>query len=436
MKYLLNFGAITTVFTCLGRQPVLALPRLTRALLNRKYVMGAVNLIVVAGGLLLAGFACTPTEPTRPLSVIDIDSPAASHSGEPSFFRTSANEVGLSWLQKGDSANSLHYALYKQGRWTAPQTLVSGKGVLVNWADFPGIQTNGKHWLAWFLQMNNPNTFAYDIMVMQSEDEGVTWTKPQRLHSDSTLTEHGFVSAVPATGGFQLMWLDGRMATDETPLFTLRTAFVGFDGQIKDRVILDDNTCTCCQTTMLSIEKNSFIALYRDHTPEEIRDIARVQFNKGEQPGTPGLVYADEWHIPGCPVNGPRAAIRMNEHAVAWFTMGKQGIATVKFATSSNGGTSYTEPLVVDTVNVGRVDLLANKHDYYLSYIDKQPAGGVITIARIVEGKVVSLHPIVNVSPSRKTGFPRMAFLPDNQGVLLAYTQADSSQVLLKQIKF
>jgi BNR repeat protein len=367
---------------------------------------------------------------------LNLVNPAGENSEEATFFTTQDGDVGLSWLEKKDTSATLKFSIFENGNWTVPKELVSGTDVLTNWADFPGIQTNGANWVAWFLQMNNPDTFAYDVMVMQSSDEGDTWTEPKRLHSDSTLTEHGFVSAVVAQNGFQLMWLDGRLATEDSPIFTVRSAHLDFNGTISNRNILDDNTCTCCQTSMLNTGDDNFIAMYRNRTNDEIRDIATVSYNNLGEVNQPQIVHDDAWHIPGCPVNGPRSVLNGDEIGIAWFTMATEGVATIKFSTSDDKGKTYGTPLLIDENNKGRVDVLANKGAYYLSFMDDSDEGAEIKIVKIETNKILQTYSIANVSASRKTGFPRMALAENGMGIFVVYTDEETNKVALKHLTF
>lgn len=379
--------------------------------------------------IVILAFSCATSQKEEISRVENMISPAAASSEEPTFFSTQEG-TGLTWLEKSGEEVAFKYSTYKNSNWATPKTLVSGEKILANWADFPGVQTNGDHWIAWFLKLNNPDFFAYDVMVMQSSDKGNSWTAPQRLHSDTTLTEHGFVSAVPSENGFQLIWLDGRQATEDSPIFTIRTAQIDFEGVISNRTILDDNTCTCCQTSMLKTGNNNFIALYRDHTEEEIRDIAAVNFNNLGDATNPQIIYNDQWNIAGCPVNGPRSVVNGDEIGVTWFTMGEDGVAKVNFSVSKDDGKTYSAPLVIDEHNLGRVDIVAFEGDYYISYMDQSESGSEVKIAKISRGQIINTHTIVQVAASRKTGFPRMALLPD--GILITYTNVENNKVELK----
>ncbi len=369
------------------------------------------------------------------IRVEDMLSPAKNQSGEPAFFQLSNAETGMSWVETDGESNSVKFSVYKNSNWTEPFTIASGENILANWADFPGIITNGSDWVAWYLQMTNVENFAYDVMIMQSSDNGNSWTEPQKLHSDSTQTEHGFVSAAPSDGGFQLIWLDGRFATDMAGNFTLRTAFLNFEGAISHRAILDDNTCTCCQTSLVNINSD-FIALYRDRSEEDIRDIATVKFNNLEENLLVNMVNNDNWHIAGCPVNGPRSVVNRDKIGVVWFTMGTDGVPKVQFATSNDGGVTYTAPLLIDTNNLGRVDILASGGSYYISYLDKAEDESVVKITEVQDGKIVDTTTIASVSSSRKTGFPRMALAAYDVGIFIAYTDVESNKVKLKHFSF
>lgn len=380
-------------------------------------------------------FSCSTSEKEGLVLVEDVYSPAGINSEEPTFFNTN-NGTGLTWLEKNGEEVAFMYSVYKNSNWTETKTLVSGEKVLANWADFPGIATNGNNWVAWYLQINNPDFFAYDVIVMQSADNGSTWKLPQKLHSDSTLTEHGFISAVPADNGFQIIWLDGRLATEESSIFTLRSAHIDFEGNISNRSILDDDTCTCCQTTMLNTGKDNFIALYRARTEEEIRDIAAVNYNNLGKLDRPQIIYADEWNIAGCPVNGPRSIMNGEELGVVWFTMGKDGVAKVQFSASTDNGQSYSEPLIIDEKNLGRVDLLAFNGAYYISYMDEVKAGTEIVIAKVQDNKIIDTYTIAQVSNSRKTGFARMALAENGAGIYITYTNVESNNIAIKFLRF
>ncbi len=380
-------------------------------------------------------FSCSTSQEEEKYTVEDVYSPAGINSEEPTFFNTQ-DGIGLMWLEKEGEKVTLKHVAHKNSNWTEPKTLVLGSNILANWTDFPGIVTNGTNWIAWYLQISNAENFAYDVMVMQSPNSGETWTEPQKLHSDSTQTEHGFVSAVPSEKGFQLIWLDGRLATEKSPIFTLRSAQIDFEGVISNRKILDENTCTCCQTALLNIGDNQFVALYRDITEDGIRDISAVKYSNTDEQVQPQIIANDNWHIDGCPVNGPRAVMNGEEFGVVWFTMGNDEVAKVKFATSTNSGKSYAAPLLIDANNLGRVDVLARGDIYYVSYLDNAESESELKIAEIKNAKIIHTYTIAKVSSSRKTGFPRMALADYDAGIYITYTDKGINKIAIKFLPF
>jgi len=58
---------------------------------------------------------------------------------------------------------------------------------------------------------------------------------------------------------------------------------------------------------------------YRDHTPEDIRDIAVIRFENGHW-SMPKTLYADKWKINACPTNAASAAAKGERVAIAWYT--------------------------------------------------------------------------------------------------------------------
>jgi len=388
------------------------------------------NTIII---LALVIVSCTAENETN---VEDVVSPANLTSEEPAFFQISESKLGLSWMEKEGDKSLLKYATYEDSKWSASSTIASGNDWFVNWADFPGVVANDTHWLAWFLQKSDTATFAYDVMITQSNDNGISWSAPFKLHNDSTHTEHGFVSAVATKKGFQLIWLDGRNtggAAHGAGAMSIRSAHVDFEGVISNRKLLDDRTCDCCQTSLANTGDDAFIALYRDRSIREIRDIAFVNFNKEQIQSSPKIINPDNWKIAGCPVNGPRVVSNGNNTGVAWFTM-SDTLSNVLFSSSLDGGITFSEPIVVETGTIGRVDVLVNKNDFYVSYIDETTNGTVLKIAKINNNELVNTYSISPIISARKTGFPRMAQIKN--GLFMAYTGARSNKLELKSVHF
>jgi hypothetical protein len=124
--------------------------------------------------------------------------------------------------------------------------------------------------------------------------------------------------------------------------------------QVSDRSI-DAKVCDCC-TTSVAMTADGPIAVYRNRTDDEIRDIYVTRYEKGAW--TPGKsVHDDGWLIHACPVNGPAVSAIGRNVAVAWFTAkNDQGQAWA--ALSSDAGRTWTQPIRLDdAASMGKVDV-------------------------------------------------------------------------------
>ncbi|MCP4300591.1 MAG: hypothetical protein GY783_08405 [Gammaproteobacteria bacterium] len=221
----------------------------------------------------------------------------------------------------------------------------------VTWADLPsGSPLCDAQWGAHWLSKSTEATYAYDILLAQSFDEGKSWSEPVRPHTDGTPTEHGFVSIHREGDSAALLWLDGRKTINvagDNPAdtsMTLRAAVIDPAGALSSEQQVDEIVCDCCQTDV-AISAGGPIAVYRDRTVDEIRDIYVSRFSEGQWgPGSP--IADDGWEITSCPVNGPSVDAQGKLVAIAWFSAA-QDKPVVRAALSTNGGRSFKEPVEI-----------------------------------------------------------------------------------------
>ncbi|MEW6127116.1 MAG: sialidase family protein [Acidobacteriota bacterium] len=362
-----------------------------------------------------------------------LDSPAATNSAEPNLFAARDGRIYLSWIEKlADSRHALKFSIYEKNQWTMGQTIAEGANWFVNWADFPSLValddgTLVAHWLV----KSSKDTFAYDVNIARSSDGGKSWSKPFTPHKDATATEHGFVSLLPLSESrAAAIWLDGRKFksdghghdahTASMNEMTLRYATIGRDGKLSDESEIDGRACECCQTSA-AVTSEGLIVAYRDRSNDEVRDISIARFVKGKWT-QPKSVYADNWKINGCPVNGPSITASGKRVAVAWFTgVNEQG--RVKLAFSDDAGATFKAPVQVDDGRpAGRVEvvLLADGSAFvvWLENTEKQTE---IRAKRIEPGGKTSASIIVSAtSGARASGFPQIAALKDE--IIFAWT--------------
>ena len=119
--------------------------------------------------------------------------------------------VLVSWIERSGDLATLKFAERTATGWTAAQTIASGRNWFVNWADVPSaLRLPSGAIVAHWLQKSAASTYAYDVRLSYSTDDGKTWSPSFTPHHDGTPTEHGFASLFPIGDGFGLVWLDGR----------------------------------------------------------------------------------------------------------------------------------------------------------------------------------------------------------------------------------
>jgi hypothetical protein len=341
----------------------------------------------------------------------------------------SGNDVLLTWLEpiglSGTGGHRLRFSRLSGDRWSAPVTIASGSRFFANWADFPGaIQAPDGSLVAHWLELSGGEKYAYGVKLARSTNRGATWSPIGSLHPPGGSGEHGFVSWVPERNGVRGFWLDGRDLkgdSEEDGAMTLRTAAVQ-GGKATGEEKIDDRVCSCCQTDAALAASGPVIA-YRDRSGEEVRDVSVIRRiskgSTGQGWSRPVRVHADNWKIPGCPVNGPAIAASGRHVAVAWFTAAPPS-PKVQVAFSEDGGATFGPAALVDGDKpIGRVDLVidgngggSGKGDALVSWLaadGNRGSGASVRLRRVTpKGKLGPPLPIAATSAARNSGFPRM----------------------------
>ncbi len=399
--------------------------------------------IVVSCVCLLAYGCVGPTGGSRALRatsdarVSEISSPAGLNSSVPNLVRGDDGKVYLSWIEVDAAANpTLRFAVWQGAGWSRARTVAAGEDWFVNWADFPSMTaladgTLAAHWLA----KCGPGTYAYDVNIALSRDGGESWSNPIVPHRDDVQTEHGFVSMVPLTPRrLGLFWLDGREMVGEGHAaggdMALRFTTLDADGTLGPEQVVDSRVCECCQTDAVRTTAGDVLAVYRDRSRLEVRDIGIARLSGGDV-GDPEILHADNWRIKGCPVNGPAIDAGGTTVAVAWFTQTSLSSTHVRLAISRDGGRSFGSPIPIDEGRpLGRVEaLVLPDHAVLAAWLESSEEGAEIRIRFIrPDGTVESSFAAAPTRRSRASGFPQLALADDL--VLLAWTDAsDGSRV-------
>lgn len=327
--------------------------------------------------------ACSEAPPPPGFGdLVPLVSPSGTDSEGPRLSAADGRLV-LSWMERTRPGGALYYSELGGDGWGDPQLVVTDPAMFVNWADLPSVvPIADDRWFAHWLSFSADGPYSYDVRVALGDGRRPEWGPAFSPHDDGTPTEHGFVSTIPLDGRTGVIWLDGRN-TLATPAdeagghdghtggggMTLRAATIDATGAVGGEQLIDDLVCDCCQTD-IAVAAYGPIAVYRNRTHEEIRDIFLSRYRDGAwQPGE--RFSFDNWEISGCPVNGPSIAAHGDLVAVAWFT-GAGGKPMLKLRLSVDGGKTFGERRILSQNRVrGHADAVAvDGHSVVVSWLE------------------------------------------------------------------
>lgn len=386
----------------------------------------------------------------KKLSITPLSVPTTNNVMFPNLTKGTDNQLYLSWMYEPDTISHLNIASYQNDRWSNTQTVATGNDWFVNWADFPSIiqQPDGTI-LTYYLAKNGAGTYAYDIAIKQSIDQGKTWKHPIIPHRDSTATEHGFVSFFnTGTDQTGIVWLDGRKYAKNTTEhndhghghgegteadMTLRFANLKTDGTLHNEAEIDGRICSCCQTDAVSYQDGA-IVVYRDRSANEIRDISYLIYTNGAW-SIPRSVHNDNWKIAACPVNGPAIDSKEERVAVAWFT-NTDATPQVLLSTTDYPASGFQKPIRIDSgTPLGRVDVkFLSKDQLTITWLESVGDKTFLQLKMLdFQGNTLQELIISEYNPSRASGFPRMEVI--GESIYLAWTTVNEEGESLKMVK-
>jgi hypothetical protein len=150
------------------------------------------------------------------------------------------------------------------------------------------------------------------------------------------------------------------------------------------------------------------LVAYRDHTPDDIRDISVIRFEGGHW-SQPKNIYADNWQLDACPINAASVAAKGDHVAIAWFT-GAQDSPRVKVVFSDDSGSTFSKPSVASTGHaLGYTSVVLNDDGgATVSWLETKDDG-----ARILARQITSTGapgPVAEVANGTRAalGYPRL----------------------------
>lgn len=351
--------------------------------------------------------------------------PARANASQPNLSLAPDGGLNLSWIERDGEGHRLRFSRYANGKWSAAGTIASGSNWFVNWADFPSTTQlpDGTLW-AHNLVKRGTGTYAYDVVLYRSRDGGASWSKPLTVHDDGTETEHGFATLWPwSASELAVAWLDGRETAGASghdhghhepdqaggKAMTLRAAVFDGNGQRRHDWRLDARTCDCCQTDA-ALTPDGPVLIYRDRSPEEIRDIHVVRHTAAGWL-SPQQVARDGWLMPACPVNGPAIAAAGDAVWAAWYT-GANDMPSLRVAFSADAGRAFpvAKTFASGPQIHGRVDLAADKDGVWLLWLQENGPQSLWLVR--LDKRLQAVAPPVRVAQlqgkGRATGFARV----------------------------
>jgi hypothetical protein len=383
--------------------------------------------------------ACTggaPPPAPATLSFAPLEAPLGAEGNQIRLSLDAGGGLVASWLEPmGEEGElGLRYARFDGTAWSVPSVVAHGDDWVVSFADLPSVRLLSERLFAadWRVP-SEASPYAYDIAVAVSGDGGATWSAPRRLNDDGTPTEHGFVSWFAAGDGAAAIWLDGRdeardpaSAPDGALLGTsLRYAVLDGAGERRDEGVVDELVCDCCRTDVAATDAG-VAAIYRDRSPQEIRDI-RVRRLDGRSWSEGVTLGPDDWEIEGCPINGPAIDARGRDAVAAWFTAAG-GRGRVRFARSSDAAGSFGAPIEIDPDGaIGQVGVaLAPSGAAYVSWWRRGEPGAELALRAVgVDGALGPVQIVASTTVSRPESVPQLTLAHDR--LVLAW--ADESVV-------
>jgi hypothetical protein len=150
------------------------------------------------------------------------------------------------------------------------------------------------------------------------------------------------------------------------------------------------------------------LVAYRDHTPQDIRDIATIRFEGGKWTASK-ILNPDNWKINGCPTNAAAAAAKGDQVAISWFT-GAGAMPHVQAILSTDGGTTFGKPVLVSTGHAFGYTAIASDDmgGAVVSWLEQSPKGAKILVRPVSSAGVAGPVTLVAEGGRSTLGYPRI----------------------------
>ena len=353
-----------------------------------------------------------------------IPNPSGVGSLQASWSVTKDGSPLLSWIEtEKDDSYTLKYAVRHGAQWTEPRTIAAHRQFFRQPAELPEvISLSDGTLVAHCVESPNDGSDTEFSYVSVAHD-GVKWSAPVIIHKDRSQVQHGLASIVASGDGeASILWLEALKGEDGP--VSLKRTVVSSEGKVLKEESLDNDVCTCCPTSVVKTARGLLVA-YRDHTPEDIRDISVVRLEGGKWTA-PKNINPDKWKINACPTNAAAAAAKGDKVAIAWFT-GAGNMPREQIVFSSDSGATFSKPVLLSTGrSFGYTSIALDEQGGALvSWLEAGGDDARILLRQISAAGVAG--PVVEVAKgSRKSlGYPRILHMGNE--TLVAWTSSNTN---------
>ena len=346
------------------------------------------------------------------LKVEAIPNPSGPTSLQAHWSITQDGSPLLSWVEvQKDGKHTLRYAVRRGAQWSAPRTIVAGRHFFRQPAESPSvISFKDGSLLAEWVEVPEESSEAEYLYVSASKD-GIQWTTPAMAHQNRSPVQHALASmAVSGDREASLIWLEALKGEDAPS--ALKRTIVSSGGKVMKEETLDSDVCTCCPTTIVRTARGLLVA-YRDHSPEDIRDIGVIRFENGRWLPS-RILNPDKWEINACPVNGASAAAQDSKVAIGWYTEA-QDTPQTQLVFSNDGGATFGKPMRISAGNsFGHVSVtLDDRGGAFVSWLEESADGSAtqLLIRHVTSAGVAGPVTQVAQGSRQSLGYPRLVLV-------------------------
>ncbi|MES2647182.1 MAG: sialidase family protein [Bacteroidota bacterium] len=336
------------------------------------------------------------------------------------------NNIIVSWIRKTATGYVFCYAISTdQGKsFTKPVPVPGSENIHPHGENLPKIifKTSGEIITAWGASNPNPaNPYAGLVYYSQSRDNGISWSKPVTVTTDSSSYDQRYFDlALLPNGEAGIVWLDNRKtkAAEGSGLFYAETKG---DKGFSNEKLISEPCCQCCRTDLFVDSKKNRHVVYRGIINDSIRDMVHIFSEDGGNTfSTPQRISPDNWVINGCPHTGPAMTENKEGLFFTWFTGGND--AGIYTNNSNDNGRSFASRSKV-----------AGKDAKHCQLTTLDPGRVLIVWNENVPGEKGSVNRI-GVAPVNKTGkTPAASYItsPVNNATFPVLQVIDGSKILL-----